>query len=52
MILAARGLRNLDNREEQIKDNAVVKELRRRTRRIHIKAILTATLLTLSCLYF
>ncbi len=52
MILAARGSRNLDSGEVPIQDKDVVEGFRRRARRIHTKAILTATLLTLLRLYF
>lgn len=44
MILAARGARNLDGGEEQIQDPALVTELRRRARSVHLKALLAAVL--------
>ncbi|MGH7253355.1 MAG: hypothetical protein ACREIE_06095 [Nitrospiraceae bacterium] len=46
MALAARGSRNLDTGEEKIQDTAVVRELRRQARRVHIESILAATWLT------
>jgi len=52
VVLAARGARNLDSGEAPVQDKDVAEGFRRRARRIHIKAILTAALLTLSRLYF
>jgi len=52
VILAARGTRNLDGGEERINDSGVLAELRRKARWIHLKAILTAALLTLLGFYF
>lgn len=52
MILAARGARNLDNGEEKVNDSTEADRLRRTARRIHIKTILAAALLTLFGLYF
>jgi len=51
VILAARGARDLDGGEERINDSVAVAELCRKARRIHIRAILTAALLTLSSFY-
>jgi hypothetical protein len=50
VALAARGSRNLDTGEERIQDTAVVRQLRRQARRVHIESILAATWLTALCL--
>ena len=52
MILAGRGARNLDGGAEQVNDSDAATELRRQAKRIHVKAVLTAALLTLLGLYF
>ena len=52
MILAARGARNLDGGEERVNDSDLAAELRRQAKRIHVKAVLTAALLTLLGFYF
>ena len=52
MILAARGARNLDGGEERVNASNLVSELRRQAKRIHVKAALTAVLLTLLGFYF
>jgi len=45
-VLAARGARNLDRGVESIEDHAIVSQARRQAYRIHIKAVVTAALLT------
>ncbi len=50
MVLAARGARNLDTGEERIADSAVEVQLRRQARKVHIKSILMALLMTAFCL--
>ena len=51
-MLAARGSRNLDGGEERVNDSDVATGLRRKAKRIHVKAVLTAALLTLLGFYF
>ena len=51
MVLAARGLRNLDSGEEKIKDRDEEMQLRRQANRVYIKATLTAIVLTLVSFY-
>lgn len=47
MLLAARGLRNLDAGEEAIEDSAAIALLGRVARKIHLRALLLALALTL-----
>jgi hypothetical protein len=46
VILAARGLRNLDSGEEKIEDETLIAGLRRQGRKVHAESVLTALLLT------
>jgi hypothetical protein len=48
--MAARGTRNMDGGEEEIKDKDMVKELRMKARKIHLRAFGTAVIATLIAL--
>lgn len=50
--MAARGTRNMDTGEESIADKNEVKQLRATSRRIHRRALITATIITLVALGF
>jgi hypothetical protein len=52
IALAARGVRNMDDGEEAIEDERVVKELRDTARRINRRALVTAAIVTLVALAF
>jgi hypothetical protein len=52
VALAARGSRNLDTGEEKIQDGAVLRQVRREARRVHIESIVAAAWLTALCLIF
>ena len=52
IALAARGTRNMDDGEEAIEDDRLVKELRVVARRINRRALLTAAIVTLVALAF
>ena len=47
MSLASRGLRNISDKEEQIEDEAELKQVRRQARRVAIKGVLAAIPLTI-----
>jgi hypothetical protein len=46
VVLAARGARDLDSGEEPVTDERLREELRRRGRKIHVRALATAAALT------
>ncbi|HEU5153505.1 MAG TPA: hypothetical protein VFU03_02120 [Gemmatimonadales bacterium] len=46
MSLAARGLRDLDNGSQPITDPAELAQVQRQARVVHVKSILSATVLT------
>jgi hypothetical protein len=48
--LAARGARNMDNGIEEIKDEAVLQQVRGQARKVNIKSALLATVLTIAIL--
>jgi hypothetical protein len=50
--MAARGTRNMDAGEEKIEDAGVVARLRDKARRIHLRALVTAVVVTLVTLVF
>lgn len=50
MALAARGSRQLGDKEEKIEDEAELAQVRRQARRVNIKSIGTAVILTLMTL--
>jgi hypothetical protein len=50
--MAARGTRNMDAGEESIGDAKVVESLRARARRVHRRALIAATVVTLVALAF
>jgi hypothetical protein len=50
--MAARGTRNMDAGEEQIEDDALIAELRAKSRRINRRALITAAVITLVTLVF
>ena len=50
MGLAARGSRNLTGTVEKIQDEAELEQVRRQARRVNVKALLVAILLTLLAL--
>jgi len=52
IALAARGLRNLDAGEEEVGDPAAAARLREAARRIHRRALVTATAVTAVALAF
>jgi hypothetical protein len=52
VALAARGVRNMDNGEAPIEDEATARELREKARRINRRAMLVAALVTLVALAF
>lgn len=51
MVLAARGLRNMDAGTESVEDAAERAELRRQARKVHVETLITATVLT-AAVYF
>lgn len=46
MFLAARGLRNMGDGEEEIEDPEELNQVRRQARRVHIESVLAALALT------
>ena len=52
IALAARGTRNMDQKEEPVEDDRLVKELRAIAGRINRRAIMTAAIVTLVALAF
>jgi len=50
VVLAARGVRNLDRGEERIAEQGVQTQVRARALNVHILSVFTAALLTLACL--
>ena len=52
VALAARGVRNMDNGEEPIEDEAAARLLREKARRINRRAMLVAAIVTLVALAF
>lgn len=48
MRLALRGLRNLDNGNEQIRDEAERAALRRQATKVYIQSVVAAVVLTLA----
>lgn len=50
MGLAARGARNMDNGIEEIKDEAVLQQIRRQARNVNIRSALLAAVLTIALL--
>ena len=50
MRLAARGARNLDQGEERIGDAFTAGVIRRQARRVHMRSVLVAVVLTGLCL--
>jgi hypothetical protein len=49
---AARGTRNMDAGDEQIEDEELIHELRAEARRVHVRALVTAGVITLVTLLF
>jgi hypothetical protein len=47
IALAARGTRNMDAGEERIEDESLIAALRATARRIHLRALATAVIITL-----
>lgn len=47
IALAARGTRNMDAGEEQIDDESLIAQLRDKARRVHLRALTTAVVITL-----
>lgn len=52
IALAARGKRNLGHGEESIEDQHVCTQLRDKARRIHLRALITAAIITLLAVVF
>lgn len=52
IALAARGTCNLDAGEERIEDENLIAQLRRKSRRIHLRALVTAAAITVLTLVF
>jgi hypothetical protein len=50
--MAARGTRNMDAGEEKIEDENLIARLRDKARRIHLRALVTAAVITLLTLAF
>ena len=50
--MAARGTRNMDAGEEKIEDEDLIRRLRAKSRRIHLRALITSALITLVTLVF
>jgi hypothetical protein len=50
--MAARGTRNMDAGEEKIEDEKLIARLRGNARRIHLRALITAAVITLLTLAF
>ena len=50
--MAARGTRNMDAGEEKIEDENLIKQLREKARRIHLRALITAAAITLVVVLF
>jgi hypothetical protein len=48
--LAARGARNMDNGIEEIKDEAVLRQVRKQARIVNIRSALLAAVLTIAIL--
>jgi hypothetical protein len=48
--LASRGVRDMDNGEEQIEDSAELRQVRKQALKVHIESVLAAALLTGLCL--
>jgi hypothetical protein len=45
--LSARGARNMDSGIEEIKDEAVLAQVRRQARKVNIESMITAAVLTI-----
>jgi hypothetical protein len=52
IALAARGTRNMDAGEERIEDESLIETLRAKSRRIHLRALATAIIITLVVFVF
>jgi hypothetical protein len=52
IALAARGTCNMDDGEESVTDRRLIEELRRKARKIHRRALVTAVAITLLALAF
>jgi hypothetical protein len=50
--MAARGTRNMDKGEEKLEDETLIEQLRTKARRIHLRALITAIVITLLALAF
>jgi hypothetical protein len=50
--MAARGTRNMDTGEEKIEDESLIEQLRVKSRSIHLRALVTAVVITLLTLVF
>jgi hypothetical protein len=48
--LASRSLRNLTGKTEKIKDEAELAQVRKQARKVNLKSLLTAVILTLATL--
>lgn len=52
IALAARGTCNMDTGEERLDDATLIEQLRTKARRIHLRALITAVVITLLALAF